>query len=383
MGESELRDGLGKADPRVVGARYRVVRASPESAGRAAREPFVFLTAAMAAAARAAAACPHRASLAETKLAVDDAATRAAEEVMGAAPFRLEVTAGEGVRDASAGAVTGQSIGATGSADVWHGVFDYVDGTTLAARSLPGALSLGAIGRGFRSVPDLQAYAVLAPVGALDGFDLMSPPEEHAAAALARVSAHTGRALSDMTVVTHSVDSHRHHDTLIRSLRDTVGEVIIPSPVIVEPPYLLSLTGLSPLRVDAMIGAIGLSELAFCAALVDLVDPEYEFVFRMASIDGQRRRPAQTLDPLFEFSDAERAQLAGLGWETDRQYRGADIVAPGTAEVAAVFAVTGNAILSLPAPRSTGPSSASTGLVLHRGGEIAEVVVEVGTEDAS
>ncbi|GLY89107.1 hypothetical protein Airi02_070360 [Actinoallomurus iriomotensis] len=364
---------ISEFDPKISSATYRSV--GGEDDGDVFDTAAVVVTAAIAAAAEAAAQCPTDGELSSTKRAIDAAATNAAEAVFAGTTAEINVTAGEGVRDASPGAQTGQVINRGGPAGRWDGIFDYVDGTTLAARSLAGALALGGLGQGFRPVPDLQAYAILAPVGALDGFDIMSSPEDHAAEALKRIADALDMKVTDLAVVTHSVNGHHHHAGLIERMSQCAGEVVVPPHVSVEPPYLLSLTGLSQPRVHALVGAIGLTELAFAAALLDLVAPHYEFVFRPASIAGQRREQGETLGPLFKFTDEEVGELAEAGWATDRQYLSSDIVPRGSAEAAAIFAVTENDALSLPQPARTGDKTVSSGLLLRPDRRVGRVTI--------
>lgn len=331
------------------------------------------LVAAMACAARSAAEAAQDerfdGPIDALKKAIDGAATRSAEAVFHAADLVIEVMAGEGQRDESPGAYAGQSLGdqSTAGRRRRHGIFDYVDGTSLAARRMPGALSLGALGQGFRRVPDLQAYAVLAPIELAGQLDIMSPPEKHAPEILRGLSAWADRPVEDMVVVTHSIASHGHHRSLIRLLQDRVGQLIVPDPVTIEPPYLLSLAGITRPRIDTLMGAIGLCELAFASVLLDLLHPDYTFVFRMASIAGQRARPAEDLSPLWEFGGDELDELNAAGWRVDRAYTGRDIVAPGGAEVAAIFSITGDAALALDPVRRDGDAVLTQGLLVERG----------------
>ncbi|MFJ5733643.1 fructose-bisphosphatase class II [Streptomyces paradoxus] len=336
--------------------------AGPVASDRTTLDEDAYLVAAMASAALAAADAPadfaEGMSLNERKVAVDGAATEAAEKILSRAPFGIRVAAGEGERDDSPGAHTGQRLGlSSGMTNVIDGVFDYVDGTELAATAQPGALALGGFGSGVRPVPDLQAYAALAPVAVLDELDIMRRPEDGVGPLLERIAEATGKRPDALTVSTHSVASKPMHQTLVDLMRAQVHEVLVPEQVTVEPPYLLSIAGLSEPRIDTMVGAIGLSELAFAAGLVDLLAPELGFVFRLASIAGPRAKPRLTsLDALFEFSEDEEVTLRSAGWDKDRQYTSEDLVRPGTSRSAALFAVTDNPALALrgPEPRGAG-----------------------------
>jgi fructose-1,6-bisphosphatase/sedoheptulose 1,7-bisphosphatase-like protein len=355
---------------------------APKGGRQAPRPAVAALVAAMASAARGAAEAigspaVTSLSLEERKKAIDGAATAAAEQVFDHAALDIRVVAGEGERDESPGATVGQHLGTTATTTLrLDGVFDYVDGTALAAAGLPGALALGSFGEGISVVPDLQAYCVLGPAKILDRLDIMSSPESHAMGALATIAAASAKGVADLVVYTHAAGKRPMHATLIERIRPAVATVVTQEVVTVEPPHLLSLAGLSQPRIDTMIGAIGLSELVFAATLLDLVNPDYGFVFRVASIAGPRRKPDNiTLDALFDFTPAEIESYEQAGWDTDRQYSNADLLAPGSAVCACVFAVTRNDVLDLPAPSLDTHDVTTTGLLLEPGGRTTRVTV--------
>ncbi|MDX3615129.1 fructose-bisphosphatase class II [Streptomyces europaeiscabiei] len=355
-----LRRAILKVDERVVDAAVTWLDADADADPDAGvDQEDVYLVAAMASAALAAAeagtAFTDGMSLNDRKVAVDGAATVAAEKILRQAPFGIRVAAGEGERDDSPGAYSGQWLGTPDAPHVVDGVFDYVDGTELAATNQPGALTLGGFGGSVRPVPDLQAYAILAPVRLLDDLDLMLRPEDGVAAALDAIARSLGKSPQDLVVSTHSLASRPMHSGLIDLMRARTRAVLVPESVTVEPPYLLSLVGLSEPRIDSMIGAIGLSELAFAAGLVDLLSPGLGFTFRLASISGPRAEPSLTsLDALFKFSEDEQAALRSSGWCKDRSYTSADLVEPGTSRAAALFAVTDNQALAIRGPEAQG-----------------------------
>ncbi|MEU0676120.1 fructose-bisphosphatase class II [Streptomyces sp. NPDC006172] len=380
-----LRRTIPALDDRITRAEVRWLdtpgdsrRADGDATAGEGKED-AYLVAAMASAALAAAEAPAEftdgMSLNDRKVAVDGAATAAAEKILQQAPFGIRVAAGEGERDDSPGAHSGQWLGAM-DADATHvvdGVFDYVDGTELAATGQVGALSLGGFGDGVRPVPDLQAYAVLAPLDLLHDLDLMLRPEDGVVPQLDRIAAAVGKRPAELTVSTHSIASKPMHRALIELMRGRVGEVLVPEQVTVEPPYLLSLVGLSEPRIDSMIGAIGLSELAFAAGLVDLLAPRLGFAFRLASVSGPRAEPDLTcLDALFKFSEDEEAALRSSGWAKDRQYTSEDLVRPGTSRAAAVFAVTDNPALGIRGPEPHGEG------VAHVEGFLVKPFAKVG-----
>lgn len=330
---------------------------------------------AAAAAARGAATAAEsargRLELSALKKHIDGAATTAAEALLDAAAISIRVSAGEGERDASPGAEVGQRLGQSNGVDVYSGVFDYVDGTALAAAGLPGALSLGGLGRDLRSVPDLQAFAVLVPTAVAHEIDVMARVEDVVDDTVRRIARHAARDERELVVATHSVSSTRSpHMAVVRRLRAKGVHVLVPDPVTIEPPYLLSLAGLAAPRIDSMIGAIGLSELAFAALLLDLVRPGYAFVFRLAGVDALRASEGVRLDSMFDLTPTERESYARTGWNVARPYRTTDIVPEGHAVAAALFAVTANDMLDLAPPVLVGGLVTTSGLALTPGGGV-------------
>jgi fructose-1,6-bisphosphatase/sedoheptulose 1,7-bisphosphatase-like protein len=334
-------------------------------------DPHGILVAGMAAAARAGwlAAGPDPGDITARKRRIDGDATAAAESILREFAERLIIVAGEGPGEQMPGAFLGQELGlAQESSQTWSGVFDYVDGTTLTALGLPGALSLGGLGVGLRGVPDLQAYAVLAPVSIADQLDISTPPEDHALELVEAIAAECGvHRLSDLRVVTHSADTGSFHHTLIRRLADGgVGEVVVPDPVIIEPPYVLARAGLVEPRVDTMIGVFGFPELAFACLVLELIAPQFTFVFRPASLSGLRAS-SPTLAPLFDFEDGEVEQLADVGLEPHTRFFGSDLVPAGSGRAAAMFSVTGSPLLNLAPPTRCDGTVSIDGLLVERG----------------
>ncbi|MFI8804429.1 MULTISPECIES: fructose-bisphosphatase class II [Micromonospora] len=375
----ELERAMRALDDRVVAVSVSRVREATDGAPLPTPERATLIAAMSAAALAAAGVDTDRAPLPETKTLVDGAATEAAEAVFQRSPARIRVTGGEGQRDSSPGAHSGQVLGrGAAGVPVLDGIFDYVDGTTLAATGEPGALALGGLGIDLRPVPDLSAYLVLAPASLLGRIDIMSPPEKHAEAVLGQLARSLGKPVPELTVFTHSLSGKPLHQTLVELLRSRAGTVIVPPLVTIEPPYLVSLAGLAEPRIDTMIGSIGLSELAFAALLLDLVAPDHGFAFRAASIDGPRSRPTSvTLDPIFDFSPDEEREFARYGWHTDRQYTNTDVVRPGGGRAAVVFAVTDEPMLGLagPDPRTR---RRTQGLLFEPGGQVTRLEVFYG-----
>lgn len=384
-GESTLARIGPELDPRITAVSETVLRGKPSASDS------VNYSATLAAAISAAALAGWQQSLLDPgepmefrKKAIDGAATRGAESVLARASFGISVTAGEGQRDDSPGAIAGQWLGRRGPGGAAEsdlaGVFDYVDGTTLAARRDPGAIALGGLGRDLRPVPDLQAYAILAPAEIIPELDIMTDPEEHAIPALSTLSSWLGKPVSELTVFTHSLESSLSHRELIDAMTARAGRVIVPELVTIEAPYIASLAGVGHPRIDCMIGAMGLSELAFAALLLDLIRPDYRLVFRVASIAGPRRHPeVSSTRPLFEFTDAELRAYAEAGLDPARPYTSADIVPVGAAVSAALFAVTDNAVLGLSQPTASAAGLRTEGLIFGTGTRVtrAEMLYKI------
>ena len=104
----------------------------------------------------------------------------------------------------------------------------------------------------------------------------------------------------------------------------------MPAPVIVEPPYVLARAGLVEPRVDTMIGVFGFPELVFACLLLELIAPQFTFVFRPASLSGLKHS-SSTLAPLFHFTEDEVRQLAEVGLDPHAQLTGSHLVPPDQA----------------------------------------------------
>lgn len=230
---------------------------------------------------------------------------------------------------------------------------DVVDGTTLAATEAPGAYSICAVGEGLRPFPDLQAYAILAPAAALSRLDLRSRPEEAVASNVAAIAEALNKPVNQLTIVTHSGDTGQHHRTMIETMRGLGIRVIIPDPVIVEPPFVAAAAIRRQPEIDGMIGVFGLPEIAINTVLAGILDRGWEIVFRVAGNAMLARRDAVTFDGAFDFTDAERAAAAERGLDLGAIYRFADIVT-GRGCLFGGAAVTRDEILGIDGVRKEG-----------------------------
>ena len=334
---------------------------------------FCLIGAMVAAAAAGATAGNSSLGLRDLKVAIDAEATRAAEECLEKFPGQLVVSAGEGAGEGMPGAWVGQEFGRFSRSLVPNGVtgiFDYIDGTTLTAKRLPGALSLGALGDRFHAVPDLQAYVAMLPSEHSAEFDIMtSMPEDHALEYLDLVSKLMQKPRKQMTVLTHSTDSGSYHDDLISVLRSAhVGRIIVPNPVMIEATYFLGLAGLGADAFDSMLSVCGLPEIAFVCALIDVLNLPYRLAIRLASLDAKTRGDwAHSLAPFFEFSEQELTLFEACGLSVDQQYSSVDLVAPGSCKFAVAIAVTENKRLALEGVRQVEGSKRLNGFMLRRG----------------
>jgi len=222
---------------------------------------------------------------------------------------------------------------------------DVVDGTTPAATGANGAYSICSVANGMRSFPDLQAYAILAPRGARQDLDLSSRPEDAVAGNLNAIARSRGKRVDELRIVCHSYDTGLHHTTLIERMRALGVDVVVPNPVIVEPPYVVAAT--QSRHLDGMIGVFGLPEIAINTVLAGVVAGDSEMVFRIASNEQLRERKATTLDGVFDFSPAERSTLQQFGLDSETIFDFDHIVADRGACFAGA-ALTYDDVLDIP-----------------------------------
>lgn len=223
---------------------------------------------------------------------------------------------------------------------------DVVDGTTLSATGQPGAYSICAVGEGLRSFPDMQAYAILAPTALFNELDMAAPPEfapEHNLNVIARA---LGKRVNELVIVTHSEDTGVHHRTLIQKMRMQGVSVIVPDPVIVEPPYVVAAcSGGSP-GIDGMIGVFGLPEIAITTVLCGILNRGKGCIFRLASNAPMRCRDQTTLDGILDLTAEERMEAARYALSPEKLYAFTDI-ASGPGCMFAAAAITDDPILGL------------------------------------
>lgn len=202
---------------------------------------------------------------------------------------------------------------------------DVVDGTTLAAKGLDGAYSISAGAAGLQSFPDLQAYAIGGPVDVLDKIDFFKCPEEEVQHLIHLLSDYYGKEPSQLRIVTHSCDTGTHHSRLVSVMESMGVTVIIPDPVIVEPPYVAAMALHGAESPDAMIGVFGLPEIVINALLCANITDKQELWFRIAS-NSMLKEPEKTnLDLAFDFSPDEYGALESRKLSTDKIYTKMDL----------------------------------------------------------
>ena len=197
---------------------------------------------------------------------------------------------------------------------------DVVDGTTLTALGLDGAYSLAAAAKGLKRFPDLQAYAIMAPSIVLNDLDFFESPEKVAGKLIELMTTYSGKKTSELCFVTHSFDTGKHHTKLIEQIQKRNVKVLIPSPVIVETPYILSCALRLPKAPDAMIGVFGLPEIIINTLLLGIINKEYEIRFRIASSTPLSNPEEKSLDRTFIFSKEENAILQSINCEKNTIY---------------------------------------------------------------
>jgi fructose-1,6-bisphosphatase/sedoheptulose 1,7-bisphosphatase-like protein len=231
---------------------------------------------------------------------------------------------------------------------------DAVDGTTLVAKGLPGAYSICAIGEGLLCFPDMQAYALLAPKSIFGALDFASEPEMSLTKNLTLIAKALNKRVSDLVVVTHSEDTGLHHSQIRQIMQELGVSVIVPAPVIVEPPYTLGTCIGIPPRFDSIIGVFGLPEIVINALLAGTLNREREYIFRIASNSVLADREERSLKNIFKFTREETNLIKNAGLREDCLYS-FDKIVTGRSCAFAGAAITEDRVLGLEGVDKRGP----------------------------
>lgn len=154
--------------------------------------------------------------------AADQVAVDAMRRALNALPIRGTIVIGEGERDEAPMLYIGETVG-QGSGPVIDIALDPLEGTTITAKALPGALTTIAFATegGFLHAPDVYMYKLAVgpevPEGVLD-IDL--PVRDN----LARIAEAKGRMVSELSVC---ILDRPRHEQLINDVRETGARVTL------------------------------------------------------------------------------------------------------------------------------------------------------------
>lgn len=202
---------------------------------------------------------------------------------------------------------------------------DVADGTTLAAKGLSGAYSISAGSKGLKSFPDMQAYAIGGPVEVLEQVDFYNTPEEEILHFVSLLAEYYQKPINKLKIVTHSHDTGMHHNRIIELIEQLGVTVVVPDPVIVEPPYIASMALRQQSVPDGMIGVFGLPEIVINALLCINITNKQELRFRVASNYMLSKPEISDLSEAFSFSQDEIHILEDYKINPNHVYSKADL----------------------------------------------------------
>ena len=228
------------------------------------------------------------------KVAADAAAVAAMRAILVNAPFSGTVVIGEGEKDAAPMLANGERLG-TGRGPECDIAVDPLDGTSLAARALPGAVSVIALApRGTMFDPAGVFYMekLIAGASGLGVVDL----RRSATANLRAYAAATGVAESSLTVAV--LDKPRHA-ALIRELRAVGATVSLTAEGDVSTAIAAATPGSA---IDLVMGIGGTPEGIIAACAVRALGGV--MLGRMApQSDAERLSAGRDLSRLFDVAD--------------------------------------------------------------------------------
>lgn len=258
------------------------------------------------------------------KDAADAACVAAMRAVLATSALDALVVSGEGEKDGAPMLAPGERLGAGGCR--LELAIDPLEGTTLAARGLPGAVSVIAAARHLRALPGYYAEKLVVPPCARGAVDLDRPLVENVAA----VARALGRPLGATPVAV--LAKPRHQEAIAALRREGIPVVEIPDGDVVA--ALLVLAGLG--RAALAWGIGGVPEGLITAVAAEALGGE--LLLRLAPQREEERSLVR--DAVSDFAD--------------RVYLGPDLVR-GTPTVVAT-AVTDAGVLAAPAATRDGLS---------------------------
>jgi fructose-1,6-bisphosphatase II len=231
---------------------------------------------------------------------VDQAAVDAMRSALGRISMDGVVVIGEGEKDEAPMLYLGERIG-DGSAWKVDVAVDPIDGTTLVARGLPGAISVVALStRGSMSFPRHVMYMDKIVVGrdAKDAIDINAP----VAVNLKNIAAAMNREVQDLTVV---VLDRPRHEQLLGEIRAAGARIRL----ITDGDVSASIQAAMPESgVDVLMGIGGTPEAVLSAAAMHCINGTIQC------------KP-------WPRNERERAAALAAGVELDKVYSGEDLVA--------------------------------------------------------
>lgn len=202
---------------------------------------------------------------------------------------------------------------------------DVVDGTTLAAKGLNGSYSIAAGAKGLKKFTDMQAYTYGGPIEILEKINFENKPENEVVNFVNLLKQYYGKNYNELNIVTHSADTGNHHNEIVDIMRKMGVNVIVPEPVIVEPPYIASLA-MENQKIDGIIGVFGLPEIVINSILCKCINVNKELYFRIASNKMLTMPENTNLGMAFDFLDKEKDELDLLKLEIKKVYKTKDLV---------------------------------------------------------
>jgi fructose-1,6-bisphosphatase II len=266
----------------------------PRPTGTRKREPDRNLAVELIRATEAAAMASARYLGRGDKNQVDAAAVDAMRPVLGTVAMRGVVVIGEGEKDDAPMLYNGEQVGDGSGPEVDIAV-DPVDGTTLAAKVLPDAISVVALaerGKMFDPGPCFYMRKTVVPPEAADAVD----PEAPVGDMIAKVSKALGRRTDDLTVAVLDRPRHTH---LVASIRATGAMIRFLPDGDVAGAIMAASEGQIDTGVDLLLGTGGTPEGVIAAAALRCLG---------GSIFAR----------LAPRNDQERSEAINLGYDLDK-----------------------------------------------------------------